>query len=70
MQYFMALPHTLIYTLDKHENAQVHVYNYVVCFYSYIHVHTNVDANPPVRLACGHSISKDAMKKLVSHSRR
>ncbi|XP_064382046.1 E3 ubiquitin-protein ligase RMND5A-like isoform X2 [Halichondria panicea] len=28
------------------------------------------DANPPVRLVCGHSISKDAMKKLVSHSRR
>ena len=28
------------------------------------------DANPPVRLSCGHAISRDAMKKLVSHSRR
>ena len=28
------------------------------------------DANPPVRLLCGHAISRDAMKKLVSHSRR
>lgn len=28
------------------------------------------DSNPPVRLVCGHSISRDAMKKLVSHSRR
>ncbi|KAL5470693.1 hypothetical protein EMCRGX_G028698 [Ephydatia muelleri] len=27
------------------------------------------DANPPVRLLCGHTISRDAMKKLVSHSR-
>lgn len=29
-----------------------------------------LDANPPVRLSCGHAISRDAMKKLVSHSRR
>ncbi len=28
------------------------------------------DSNPPMRLACGHAISKDAMKKLVGHSRR
>lgn len=28
------------------------------------------DANPPVRLLCGHTISRDAMKKLVSHTRR
>lgn len=27
------------------------------------------DANPPMRLSCGHAISRDAMKKLVSHSR-
>lgn len=28
------------------------------------------DTNPPVRLTCGHAISRDAMKKLISHSRR
>ena len=28
------------------------------------------EANPPVRLLCGHAISRDAMKKLVSHSGR
>ncbi len=28
------------------------------------------DSNPPMRLSCGHAISKDAMKKLVSHTRR
>lgn len=28
------------------------------------------DANPPVRLLCGHAISRDAMKKLVGHSKR
>ena len=33
-------------------------------------LHPHTDTNPPVRLVCGHAISKDAMKKLVSHSRR
>ena len=28
------------------------------------------DTNPPVRLLCGHAISRDAMKKLVGHSKR
>lgn len=28
------------------------------------------DSNPPVRLSCGHAISRDAMKKLVNHSGR
>ena len=28
------------------------------------------DTNPPVRLVCGHAISRDAMKKLLSHSKR
>ena len=29
-----------------------------------------LDGNPPVRLLCGHAISRDAMKKLISQSRR
>ena len=29
-----------------------------------------LESNPPVRLTCGHAISRDAMKKLVGHSGR
>ena len=32
---------------------------------------STIDQNPPVRLSCGHAISRDAMKRLVNgHSGR
>ena len=29
-----------------------------------------LDTNPPVRLVCGHAISRDAMKKLIGLAKR
>lgn len=47
---------------------------YNLNFYYYVHsvdlILLYSDGNPPVRLLCGHAISRDAMKKLISQSRR